>query len=217
MKGPDIFAGLFCLVLGMLKIGLTGGIGSGKSTVARIFEVLGIPVYYADKQAKWLMQTDAGLKEAVKKTFGDAAYPNEILDRQYLANQVFNDKQKLETLNRIVHPYTIADAKKWMSLQTSPYAIKEAALLFESGSQTDIDLILGVFAPQAIRINRTMKRDKTTREQVLERMKHQLDPEIAMKLCDFCITNDEQSLLIPQVLAIHEQLLMKSQTPVYGN
>jgi dephospho-CoA kinase len=201
----------------MLKIGLTGGIGSGKSTVARIFEVLGIPIYYADKQAKWLMQNDRALKDAVKKTFGDAVYPNEKLDRKYLANLVFNNKEKLETLNRIVHPFTIADAKEWMASQTSPYAIKEAALLFESGSQIDLDLILGVFAPQAIRINRTIKRDQTTREQVLERMKYQLDPDIAMKLCDFCIHNDEQSLLITQVLAIHEQLLLKSQSPVYGN
>lgn len=217
MEGPDIFAGLFCLVLVMLKIGLTGGIGSGKSTVARIFEVLGIPVYYADKQAKWLMQTDAGLKDAVKKTFGDAAYSHGKLDRQYLANLVFNNKEKLEALNRIVHPFTIDDAKKWMASQTSPYAIKEAALLFETGSQSELDLILGVFAPQAVRINRTMKRDNASRDQVLERMKHQLDPEIAMKLCDYCIANGEQSLLIPQVLAIHEQLLEQSQKTIYGS
>src|SRR5688572_30186051 len=128
----------------MLRIGLTGGIGSGKSTVAKVFEVLGIPVYYADEAAKRIMNEDEQLMQLIMQHFGAAAYKNNQLDRQYLASQVFDNKEKLELLNSLVHPATIRDGDEWMRKQTTPYAIKEAALIFESGTQDQLDYIIGV-------------------------------------------------------------------------
>ncbi|MBL7721106.1 MAG: dephospho-CoA kinase, partial [Chitinophagaceae bacterium] len=117
----------------MLKIGLTGGIGSGKSTVAKIFETLGIPVYYADAEAKRLMNSSETLKKVIRQNFGEATYENDQLNRKYLAGIVFNDPEKLELLNALIHPVTINDSEQWMQQQSAPYSIKEAALLFESG------------------------------------------------------------------------------------
>ncbi len=192
----------------MLRIGLTGGIGSGKSTVAHIFEVLGIPVYYADDAAKELMNSDAQLKSAIKKEFGDEIYKDGKLNRQSLAKVVFNDPVKLEILNSIVHPVTIRDADNWMSRQTTPYVIKEAALLFESGAAKHVDHVIGVYASEDLRIKRAMERDSISREEVIKRMNRQLDEDTKMKSCDFIINNDEQQLVIPQVLAIHKKLLL---------
>lgn len=191
----------------MLKIGLTGGIGSGKTTVARIFETLGVPVYNADAEAKKLMNTDEVLKSAILKNFGTGTYKNGTLDRKYLATIVFNDDTKLELLNSLVHPVTIRDAADWIKRQNTPYIIKEAALLFETGAMDMLDKVIGVFAPQELRIKRVMERDGVSREEVLKRMKLQLDDEIKMKRCDFVITNDEQSLIIPQVLKLHNQFI----------
>lgn len=192
----------------VLRIGLTGGIGSGKSTVAQLFEVLGIPVYYADDAAKQLMNTDAELKMVIQKHLGIEIYKNNKLDRQYLASIVFNDPAKLDLLNSIVHPATIRDAEQWMKQQTSPYAIKEAALLFESGAAEHTDYVIGVYAPEDLRIKRTMDRDGLNREEVLKRISRQIDEEMKMKLCDFIINNDEQQLIIPQVMELHEKLLL---------
>ncbi len=194
----------------MLKVGLTGGIGSGKTTVAKIFEVLGIPVYYADAEAKQLMNTHPLLIEEIKLLFGNDAYQNGILNRAYIAEKVFNDKQKLQKLNAIVHPYTIEHGKKWMNEQHAPYAIKEAALIFESGIQGEFDKIIGVFAPNALRVQRAMKRDGISYEQVMERIQHQIDDDIKIRLCDDVIINDEQKMLVPQVLALHEKILQLS-------
>lgn len=191
----------------MLRIGLTGGIGSGKTTVARIFEVLGIPVYYADQAAKRLMHEDPELQEQVRKHFGDAAYENGKLNNKYIAGIVFKDQSKLELLNALVHPATIRDGERWMAQQTAPYAIKEAALIFESGSQAHLDYVIGVAAPEPLRILRTMQRDNVTREAVLARMRKQIQEVIKMRLCDFVVYNDEQRLVIPQVLQLHERLL----------
>ena len=195
----------------MLKVGLTGGIGSGKSTVAHIFETLGIPVYYADDAAKKLMNEDEGLKQQVEQLFGDASYINGQLNRAFVSAQVFNNPEKLATLNSIVHPATIADAEKWMQHQSAPYAIKEAALIFESGAQENLDNVIGVFAPKAIRIKRVMERDGINREEVLARMNKQINETIKMRLCSYVITNNEQELLIPQVLAVHQALLALQQ------
>lgn len=189
----------------MIKVGVTGGIGSGKSTICRIFEVLGIPVYYADAEAKRLMQSDAGLVTAIKVHFGQDVYDAEgKLDRKLLAEQVFTDKEKLEQLNALVHPVTIRDADEWALRQNAPYVIKEAALMFESEAFHHLDKVIGVYAPEALRIQRTMHRDGVTRETVMKRMHHQLDEEIKMRLCDFIIYNDEQQAVIPQVLQMHE-------------
>lgn len=191
----------------MLKIGLTGGIGAGKSTVAKIFSVLGIPVYQADKEAKRLMESDSALMEKIRNAFSEKAYSNGQLDRKYLSALVFNNKQKLDLLNSIVHPFTIKDGNAWMERQSTPYAIKEAALIFESGSQSDYDRIIGVFAPPALRIHRTIKRDHVDREKVMGRIENQMDESIKMKLCDHVLINDEQQLLIPQVIALHQMLI----------
>ena len=207
IKKPGLGSGLFYLHLVMLKVGLTGGIGAGKSTVARIFEVLGIPVYHADKEAKRLMQTNPSLIEKIKIAFSEKAYVEGILDRKFLSSLVFNDKHKLELLNSIVHPFTIQDSMEWMKKQTSPYAVKEAALIFESGSQGEFDTIIGVFAPPAMRIHRTIQRDQVERDKVLNRIEKQLDENIKMKLCDHVLINNEQKLLVPQVIDLHEKLM----------
>lgn len=184
--------------------------GSGKSTVARVFEVLGVPVYYADAAAKRLMETDAVLMQRIREHFGDAAYDNGRLNRAFIAQRVFNNKSELEWLNRQVHPATIADAARWFHQQQAPYALKEAALLFESGTAGDLDVIIGVWAPETLRLHRVMQRDGTTASQIRERMRHQIEETVKMKLCDYVITNDEQLLVIPQVLQLHQTLLQKA-------
>ncbi|GAB4091637.1 dephospho-CoA kinase [Flaviaesturariibacter terrae] len=191
----------------MLKVGITGGIGSGKSTVAKVFALLGIPVYDADAASKRLYDTHPGLQARLKAQFGEALYKEGRLDRRALAAIVFNDPEKLELLNAIAHPPTIADAAAWMEAQESPYVLKEAALLFETGSASGLDYIIGIDAPLSLRVQRAMQRDGSSRDEVLARMKRQIDAGIKMKLCDFVIRNDEQQLVIPQVLALHEKLL----------
>jgi len=191
----------------LLKIGLTGGIGSGKSLVARIFEVLGIAVYYADTAAKAIMNNDEILKAGIIRYFGTESYTNGLLNRKYIASKVFGNEDQLALLNSLVHPATIRDAEKWMLQQSSPYTIKEAALIFESGSQEHLDYVIGVYAPKNLRILRTMQRDNVSRDEVLKRMKNQINEEIKMRLCDFVIYNDEQKAILPQVLTLHEQLL----------
>jgi len=195
----------------MIKVGLTGGIGSGKTTVAKLFETLGIPVYYADDRAKHLMNTDELLKASIIQNFGNDAYKNGELDRKYIAGIVFNNKEKLELLNSLTHPITIRDADEWMKQQTTPYTIKEAALLFESGAAEQLDYIIGVYAPQHIRVKRVVKRDNLPVEDVMKRISRQIDEEMKMKLCDFVITNNDQQLVIPQVLELHEKFLALSK------
>lgn len=191
----------------MLKIGITGGIGSGKSTVAKLFAVLGIPVYAADEAGKRLMNENGTLKTQVKNLFGEAAYTNGILNRKFLADIVFNNEEKLAQLNAIVHPATLKDADDWMTGQQTAYAIKEAAIMFESGAHEHLDYVIGVFAPAPLRIQRAMQRDGSTREEVIKRMGRQINETIKMRLCNFIIYNDEQQLLIPQVLQLHNKLL----------
>lgn len=195
----------------MLKIGLTGGIGSGKSTIAKVFEVLGIPVYYADKAAKELMNKNELLKQQLIFHFGENTYINGELNRKYLGKIVFSNKEKLELLNSLVHPATIADAAKWFQQQKAPYVIKEAALLFESGSAEGLDYVIGVAAPETIRIKRVTDRDAVDAAEVKKRMYNQLDETIKMKLCDFIIRNNEQEMILPQVLSLHKELIQRSE------
>ncbi|HEU5365009.1 MAG TPA: dephospho-CoA kinase [Hanamia sp.] len=194
----------------MIRIGLTGGIGSGKSTVARIFNVLGIPVYSSDDASKRLMNEDEELKENIIRSFGEQSYTEGRLNRKYLAWQVFSDRNKIELLNSLVHPATIKDATAWMEKQTAPYIIKEAALIFESGSDKYLDAVIGVKSPLSLRIERTMKRNNVTAAEVEARIKLQMDEEEKLSLCDYIIVNDEHQMLIPQVLLLHERLLKKA-------
>jgi dephospho-CoA kinase len=189
----------------VLRIGLTGGIGSGKSVVAKLFETLGIPVYYADDAAKKLMNTNAVLKTAIIRNFGEKSYVNDQLDKKYLATIVFNDKEKLDILNSLTHPATIRDAEEWMKQQTTPYIIKEAALIFESGANKKLDHVIGVYAPLPLRIKRVMARDNSTEEEIMKRISRQMNEEEKMNRCDFVIINNEEELVIPQVLELHNK------------
>jgi dephospho-CoA kinase len=196
----------------MLKIGLTGGIGSGKTTVAQIFEVLGVPVYYADSAAKDLMNRDSELKKQIISAFGPEVYKNGKLDRAFLGGQVFGDTEKLTRLNSIVHPATLRDAENWMKKQKTPYAIKEAALIFEAGLEKFFDYMVGVTAPKSLRMERAVSRDQTSAENVLQRMQQQMDEKEKISRCDFVITNDGVQALLPQVLDIHEKLMAKADS-----
>ncbi len=191
----------------MLKIGLTGGIGSGKSTIAGIFKVLGIPVFDADSESKLIMENDERIILSIQKLFGNESYTDKKLNRRFISNIVFNDPLKLQQLNELVHPAAILAANSWISLQSARYVVKEAALLFESGSAANLDYVIGVFAPHELRIKRVTVRDNVTAEQVYARMSRQMDEKEKMKLCDFVLINDEQQLLIPQVVQLHEKFL----------
>lgn len=191
----------------MLKIGLTGGIGSGKTTVAHIFKVLGIPVFDADSVAKDQMENNPEVKERLIAHFGSAVFENGHLNRKWLANKVFKDPYELNILNAIVHPITLQIAEDWFLQQNAPYAIKEAALIFEAGAGAGLDYIIGVFAPHHVRIQRVIKRDGFTREEVLDRMDRQVADSIKMKLCDFIIVNDDQQMLIQQVINLHKKFI----------
>jgi dephospho-CoA kinase len=188
-------------------IGLTGGIGAGKTTVADVFKTLGIPVFNADEVAKELMQTSPIIKEQLMTTFGEQVYANGILDKAYLAGIVFKDKYQLELLNAIVHPVTIQAAKDWAFKQIAPYVIKEAALIFESAAADGLTAVIGVSAPLNLRIQRVMQRDGCTKQEVEQRMRHQISDAIKLKLCDWIIENNDQDLVIPQVLKVHEAIL----------
>jgi len=201
-----------------LHVGLTGGIGCGKSTVAGIFQVLGIPVLNADAVAKNLMNTDPSIRAAIQQAFGMDMFSDGQLERKKLAALVFSNPDLLAQLNAIVHPASIAAAIAWASQQTTPYCVKEAALFFESASAEGIDVMVGVSSPKALRIQRVMRRDQITRDEVIQRMQNQIDESLKMRLCDEVVVNNNIDLLIPQVLALHEKLLQKAaEKMVAGN
>ncbi|MBB6272660.1 dephospho-CoA kinase [Pedobacter cryoconitis] len=194
----------------MIKIGITGGIGSGKTTVCRIFEKLGIPVFYADTVAKEIMITDPVLREGIINTFGQESYENDgRLNNKYIAQLVFNDKKELEKLNALVHPAVFRAFDSWEEAIAAdvPYTLKEAALLFESGSYQLCDKNILVTAPAAVKIERVMERDGVTRAQVEARMDKQLSDDEKNKMADFLITNDESQSVILQVLELHHQFI----------
>lgn len=196
----------------MLKIGITGGIGSGKTTVCKVFEILKIPVFYADEAAKSVMNKDPQLVAAIKREFGSEVYSREgVLDRKALANLVFNNSQALEKLNNLVHPAAIQAFKDWSDEQNSPYVIKEAAILFESGSYKDCDFTILVYTPENLRIKRVMKRDDTTEAEVRARINKQMPEDKKRELADFVIENDGSTALLPQVLSLHNYFLSGSE------
>ena len=194
-----------------IMIGLTGGIGSGKSMVAQVFATMGIPVFNADEQAKWIMQNSPIIKEKLITAFGSAIYEEGVLQKDKLAALVFNDPYQLQVLNAIVHPVTIQAAKDWASKQSAPYVLKEAALIFESGAAEGLFKVIGVTAPPTLRMHRVMQRDVITKEQVEARMRNQISDTIKMRLCDYVIHNDNQEMVIPQVLEIDKAIRLAIQ------
>lgn len=190
----------------MLKIGITGGIGSGKTTVCQIFETLGIPIYYADARAKWLMSNDENLKSGILDLFGPEAYLDHQLNRPFIAGIVFQDRSKLDQLNQLVHPAVAKDSLNWHLAQTAPYTLKEAALLFESGSYQQLDQIIVVTAPKNIRIQRVMKRDQVEEAAVVARMNNQMPENEKVALANYIIYNDGKQALIPQVFKVDKAL-----------
>jgi dephospho-CoA kinase len=193
-----------------LRIGITGGIGSGKSLVCKIFNSLGVPVYDADSMARKLMTSDFVLIDQIKKEFSEASYHQDgSLNREYLTKEVFNDSIKLAKLNQLVHPRVAIDSENWIELNKSyPYVVKEAALLFESGASKSLDKIIVVTAPERLRIQRVLDRDKSRREEdVLKIILNQMDEEEKIAKADFIIRNDETELVVPQVLKLHERFI----------
>jgi dephospho-CoA kinase len=188
-------------------VGLTGGIGSGKTTIAKMFEELGVPLYYADIEAKKLMHSSAILRKKIIALMGADAYSNEDLNRGYIAKIVFNDRKKLEQLNALVHPEVENHFKKWLGLQNAAYVIQENALIFENNKQGHFDSIIAVTAPFEKRIERVMKRDDVTKQQVLDRIDNQIDDDYKVKHATFVINNTILSESKDQVSHIHRRLL----------
>lgn len=194
----------------MLKIGITGGIGTGKTTVCQIFELLDIPIFYADAVGKQLMIDNPKVIQEIKALFGEEAYfEDQSLNRKHISNIVFKDQNKLSLLNNIIHPAVKNAFEDWCLNQKSPYILKEAAIMFESNSYLDNDFNILVTSPLEIRINRVIKRDQISRENVLDRISKQMAEEDKEKLSDFVIMNNEQSFLIAQVLVLHQQFSKK--------
>lgn len=190
----------------MIRVGLTGNIGTGKTMVSRIFETLGTPVYHADEEAKKFL-TDKVVKDTLLNRFGDLIKTDNQIDRKKLATIVFKDKNSLEFLNSVIHPRVKADLKSWMSAHLSdPYIIQEAAILFESGFHTEFDKVILVVSPPEIAVKRVMERDGLPEQEIRKRIHHQWDQERKKELADFVIYNDETHLVIPQVLTIHNIL-----------
>jgi len=191
---------------GIKVVGLTGGIGSGKSTIAKVFETLGVGIYIADIQAKRLMHEDKELKNNITDLFGNDAYIDNQLNRSWISSQVFSDKLVLEKLNSLVHPVVEKDFENWVMLQNGNYVIKEAAILFENAGYKQCDYTILVTAPKIERIKRVMDRDSVSEEKVLDRMKHQWEDEKKIPLADFIISNTSVQLINDLVLEVHQKL-----------
>ncbi len=192
----------------MIKVGVTGGIGSGKSTVCKIFQVLGIPVFNADGEARRLMEEDKALVGKIKVLFGTDAYSGDKLNRQWIAAQVFKDKSLLNRLNAFVHPVVGKQFIRWAAAQKDvPYLVKEAAILFESGAEKGLDYVVFVKAPEKLRIKRIMQRDGVTELQVRQRMQNQWPDEKKEKCSDFVLVNDDKQMVLPQAIQLHNHLL----------
>lgn len=190
----------------MKRIGLTGNIGSGKTTVASCFEILGVAVFNADKEAKLLMNEDVNLKQSLIAEFGKDIYLDNELNRKYLSNLAFNDNLVLKRLNALVHPVVQDAFEKWSIQQSGAYVIKEAAILFESNTYQSLDAIICISCPEEIRFKRILKRDDLSEKEVRQRMSHQWVEEKKISLSDYTITNDNSCLVMPQILSVHSAL-----------
>lgn len=195
----------------MFTVGLTGGIGSGKTTVCRVFSVLGIPVFNSDEQAKLLLQDDPEVKAAVLQLFGSSVYPAGVLDKKALAQLVFNDPKALAGLNAIVHPAVRRAFQEWAESQQAPYVINEAAILVETGAYPSFDRLVTVEAPEDVRLARVMARDGSPEEQVRQRMSNQATEAQRREVAYAVIENDGHSMVLLQVLALHEKFNQEAQ------
>jgi dephospho-CoA kinase len=194
----------------MTRVGITGGIGSGKSLVSQVFEKLGVPVFYADDRAKWLYDHDAQVRRQLINHFGPEIYGEQGLKRAELASRIFRDPEALNTVNRIVHPRVRDKFEQWCRQHSQqPYVLEEAAILFESGGDRELDQTILVYAPRGLRIDRVVERDGVSRQGVLERMKHQMDDEEKIARAGFVVYNDGSRMVIPQILDIHKRLIRK--------
>ena len=193
----------------MLQIGITGGIGSGKSLICHIFKQLGIPVYDADYRARWLLSNNSALITSVKEAFGEHAYDKQNqIDRKFMAEQVFNQNELVNKLNQLVHPLVGLDYKKWVGQYDAPYVIKEAALLIESGGYKSLDKLITIYAPENMRIKRVAQRDPhRSLDQIKAIISNQTTEENRQELADYVIKNDENELVIPQILLLHQMFL----------
>ncbi|MBK7132894.1 MAG: dephospho-CoA kinase [Bacteroidales bacterium] len=189
------------------KLGITGGIGSGKTSVCRVFNVLGIPFFSADPEAKLIMDSDTTIMKRINSIAGKDLYEKGALDRMELAKLIFNDNSLLEKVNSLVHPVVFEHFRLWEAKQNSPYVIIEAAIMFESGADKLVDRIATIVAPIEERVDRVKHRNNLSREQVLERMRNQMDDESRIKLSDYVIYNSENDMIIPAILKIHEDIL----------
>jgi dephospho-CoA kinase len=192
-----------------MKIGVTGGIGSGKSTVCRIFNILGIPVFSADDEAKKIMNSDKEVIDMVRKIAGKDVYSSGTLNRGELASIIFNDKMLLQEINQTIHPHVYSNFMTWAGSVSAPYVVMESALLFESRATGLVDKIVTVTAPVEERIDRVVRGNNLTREQVVDRIKNQMDDEEKIRLSDYVISNSERDMIIPSVLKIHQEILLK--------
>lgn len=197
----------------MLRVGITGGIGSGKTTVCKIFQALGISVFDADRSAKRLMAEDAVLKNQLIDHFGDDTFGADgALNRTYLAQRVFNNEEDLNQLNQLVHPFVLTDYENWLlQIPKAPYSIREAAIMLESGTYKDLDVIILIDAPDELRIKRVIQRDKRSETEVQSIISRQWPMEKKRKFASFIIQNNEKQFLIPQVLHLHELLISQSE------
>jgi dephospho-CoA kinase len=190
-----------------MKLGITGGIGSGKTSVCKVFGVLGIPVFSADPEAQIIMNTDRSVMDGINDIAGRNLYPDDKLNKEELASLIFNDPELLKRVSSLVHPVVFEHFMEWTGIQTTPYVIMEAAILFESGASNLVDRVATVIAPVEERISRVILRNKLTRDQVFERIKNQMDDEERIRLSDYIINNSENEMIIPVILGIHEDIL----------
>jgi dephospho-CoA kinase len=192
----------------VIKVGITGGIGSGKSIVCSVFKKLGIPVYEADDRAKLLIETHPEIRNQIISAFGEQSYSDNVYNRKYIASKVFTDNELLVKLNNIVHPYVASDFFRWAEqFSSTPYIIEEAAILFESGAYKKMDYNILIDSPLELRIARVMQRDHLSKEEILNRINKQISTDKIKHLVDWIIVNNNKQLILPQIFEIHHKLL----------